>query len=445
MPSDNDLDPISALKQGHLHIHCPRLELTQNTPNAPGSYVGSGYIRQTDNGSIEFTIYVTEIINHSALLNATMHWQAGTIFSDADYYSLTANSYSGHTWSADRLPNPDVDYRQNPPRVTGKIDVLRCESKEVTQGHRIIMHFFEAIDIPCTTEIDTISQKFRGAKLDIGSANFCIRKLDSEIRVEISSEAPFAPYFHVRVVEALQYVLARSMPWRVLHLKAADDSIMELSSPRKQSANPMMGRPLIPNLPSEYLTFWRLFSKYLEYVTHENTTLSWHKCTAYLHNACEASANSRDAWTSGLCVSVEKVAGLLDYVEPSADGEQREKIQRVVARWLRRKGWNDSTVGQRANGLLGSLKHPRMKDRLDALVKSGHIDPAHIRIWGKLRNPSVHAGEGSAGSTEEWWSDIGAVTVLIYHMTFYLIGYTEWYTDYSQLNWPAARYPLSVS
>jgi hypothetical protein len=190
---------------------------------------------------------------------------------------------------------------------------------------------------------------------------------------------------------------------------------------------------------------WRLFGKYLEYVSTENETQRWHKCSGYPHNASEASANSMDAETIGLCVAVEKISGLVNYVEPDADRRQRLAVQRLVRRWLKCKRWSNTRVGQRAAGLLDSLIKPRLKDRLEALVQSGHVDPTHIRIWSKLRNPSVHAGVSIGENTaarQKWLNDIGAVTVLMYHLTFYLIGYAESYTDYSQHNWPSAPYPL---
>lgn len=173
----------------------------------------------------------------------------------------------------------------------------------------------------------------------------------------------------------------------------------------------------------------------------ENSTQSWHNCSYYLHNATEASANSADAFTIELCVSAEKISGLISYVEKSGEAEQKKKVQNVVCRWLRRKGWIDSAVGRRVTGLLSSLHHARMKDRLDDLVKAGMVDEQHLRRWGKLRHPGVHAGDGDTGGvlskgSQNWLDDIGAVTVLMYHLVFYLIGYRESYTDYSQRGWP---------
>jgi hypothetical protein len=190
---------------------------------------------------------------------------------------------------------------------------------------------------------------------------------------------------------------------------------------------------------------WRLFGKYIEYVSNDSYTILSRRCSRYLHNAREASANSIDAWTIGLCVAVEKLSRLVDYVEADADKWQRLAVQRLVRRWLKCKRWSNTRVGQRAIGLLSSLSDARLKDRLERLVQSGRIDQDHIGIWSKLRNPSVHAGGNIGDNTTErqkWLDDIGAVTVLMYQITFYLIGYTESYTDYSQQNWPSAPYPL---
>jgi hypothetical protein len=455
MVGESDQNLISALKRGHLNIHCSRMELAQNTSHQPVRYVGSGYIRQNGDGGIEFTIYATEIYNVDVVTTLYPFFggqHSGTVFHDDESYELTAKSYCGYEWTTERIFDPSVDWRQTPQRVSGNIRILRREGKAVIRDrpHRIIMHFFKDIDIPCPTVIEKTSRNLDGAVFDaVDGRHFRIQKLVDEIVVDIRSEVPFPPYFDVRVVEALSYVLAHSMSWRTLNTYNGDNDILELSSPHQQSTNPKLGRPLLANQLAELPMAWRLFGKYLEYVTRENTTPSWHTCSYYAHYACEASASSLEAWTIGLCVAVEKIAGLVNYVEPSADIDQTKKTSRLVRKWLKSKRWSDTRVGKRANGLLSMLNNPRVKDRLDALAKLGNVDPTHIKIWGKLRNPSVHAGESNVGETttkssQEWLDSLGAVTVLMYNLTFYLIGYAESYTDYSKPGWTSARYPLSA-
>jgi hypothetical protein len=453
MPSKSDDDPISALKRGDLNVHCSRMELVQNTADQPGRYIGNGYIRQNDDGVIEFTLYATEIPNveaYTRLLMSPMTGQAGTLFGEDQFYTLIATSYRGDTWKADRIYNFDFQTDVTTLRLYGRIDVLRRERKAVKRAplHRIIMHFFDDIDIPCWVVLETTSPTFDGAFFDAaGNKHFRIQKREGDIIVDISSEVAFSPHFDVRVAEALSYVLARSMLWRTLETHNGDDNILHLSSLPRQSSNPQLYRPLLGSQWEERPMVWRLFGKYLEYVSGENETPRWHKCSAYLHNAREASANSMDAETIGLCVAVEKLSGLVDYVEPDADRKQKLAVQRLVRRWLKCKRWSNTRIGQRVTGLLNSLSHPRLKDRLEGLVQSGNVDPAHIRKWSKLRNPSVHAGESIGDNTtarQKWLDDVGAVTVLMYHLTFYLVGYAESYTDYTQHNWPSAPYPLPL-
>jgi hypothetical protein len=449
MQTENDYDPVGALKQGRLHIHCFHMELSQNISTKPRKYAGSGYITQNVDGRIEFIIYANTFSNTDALteISSIFYAQPGTVIAHPEYYTLTAQSYLGYTWTTDRIITPSVRWHESVPRVSGDIQILHRSKREVVSGqaYRMRMVFFENVDFPCPL----MSDQFTGADfVALDDMHFRIQKLYNETIVEITSETSFPPYFDVRVIEALQFVLARSMSWRALTSTENNNEILQLATRPRQSVGVSLYRPLIGDHVNEFSMFWRLFSKYLEYVTRENSASSWHSCSYYLHIASEASANSADAFTIELCVSVEKISGLVNYVEASAEKEQKKRIQSTVCKWLRRKGWINSVVGQRVTGLLSSLHVTRMKDRLADLVKAGMVDNEHLKVWGKLRHPGVHAGDQDTGGvlskgSQDWLDDIGAVTVLMYHLVFYLIGYKEWYTNYSRRGWPSARYPLS--
>jgi hypothetical protein len=124
-------------------------------------------------------------------------------------------------------------------------------------------------------------------------------------------------------------------------------------------------------------------------------------------------------------------------------------------------------MGYMANAIFGHLRvHMNLQSRsghdptLPALIEfpegqraidlatADHPFFLNMPIW---RPPGVmlgaHAGEEIAENPiarQKWLDHIGAVTVFLYHLTFYLIGYAESYTDYSQHNWPSAPYPLPV-
>jgi hypothetical protein len=199
MPSESDYDPISALKRGDLNIHCSRMELVQNTSHQPGRYIGNGYIRQNDDGVIEFMLYATEIPNveaYTRLLMSPMSGQAGTLFGEDQSYTLTATSYRQDTWNAQRILNINFQTDITTLRLYGRIDVLRRERKAIKRNplHRIIMHFFDDIDIPCTVALETTSKTFDGAVFDaVGNKHFRIQTRDVDIIVDISREVVFPP------------------------------------------------------------------------------------------------------------------------------------------------------------------------------------------------------------------------------------------------------------
>src|SRR3984893_7372527 len=123
MQGENDYDPVGALKQGRLHIHCFQMELTQNASDHPRKYVGSGYITQNVDGGIEFIIYANTFFNTDVLtdISSVMHAPAGTIIPRPEYYTLSAQSYLGYTWTAERIVNPSVRWHETVPRVSGDI------------------------------------------------------------------------------------------------------------------------------------------------------------------------------------------------------------------------------------------------------------------------------------------------------------------------------------
>src|SRR5947209_5355320 len=131
------------------------MELVQNISDQPGRYLGNGYIRQNDDGGIEFTLYATEITNVKAftdLLLSPMVGQAGTLFREDESYTLTATSYRVHTWKADRILNLNFEWGRPPsptPRLYGNIDILRHETKAAIGDtpYRMLMHFFDVITI----------------------------------------------------------------------------------------------------------------------------------------------------------------------------------------------------------------------------------------------------------------------------------------------------------
>src|SRR5436190_1884822 len=108
----NPDEAIEAFRQGKLDFDCKRMVLTQRKKKGGERFGGKGYIRQLDDGTLTFKIYVTR---HNAKplghLEALYRTKAGEVHLDDLYYDLKATAHDGTKWSATRImPAPDWDF-----------------------------------------------------------------------------------------------------------------------------------------------------------------------------------------------------------------------------------------------------------------------------------------------------------------------------------------------
>ncbi|MBY9027747.1 hypothetical protein K7459_29255, partial [Pseudomonas fluorescens] len=200
-----------------------------------------------------------------------------------------------------------------------------------------------------------------------------------------------------------------------------------------------------------FLNGWRLFGVYLTYIVRQTKFENWNPCSGYVHNAQEASANSLDAWAIGLCVAVEGLASMIKLDEDKAEKKKREiekkrlkKLQEFIVKQVSSRQ-RLKAFAPRIGGLVGNLHALRAIDRMTWLAKRGGLDRKHIEAWKWLRNRGVHPsakGDIDIASVDfqEFLDELNRVTVLLYHIVFYLIGYRGPYTDYGLRNVPAGQY-----
>ena len=459
-------EAIAALKERRLNIDCVRMELVQETRDNPHRYVGSGCICQDKEGVITFKMYANEVTNTSMIghIQSVSVNRAGTLYGGSDFFTLTGIDYSGLAWGA-RNVLPEVEWSQPIPAtsarfpcISGKIYVLlRSPLAYPSQsGHSLTMRFFNEIDIPTThmsrTETTSGSREMSEMAQDYteffaANCHFYVRHLDGGIELEASSDTPFSPTFELRVEEALRFVLAYPVTWRVIINRGDGREQCRLSSERKASPNVALQRPLRCDRFEDIPSFWKLFGKYLEYVLENSDGSDWSKCSLHLNHALQASANSIDAWAIALCISIEGISSLVDWVEDPDSKARRVTVCRHVREWLGSTGWQDQALAMRVNGLLSMLGSPRVIDRLAHLVIQGKVSADHLRRWKALRNPGAHGSgptfDGSdAKAAQALLDDIRKVSSLMYHLCFHLIGYEGPFTNYAITGWPTGTYPL---
>ena len=459
----NPDETIEAFRQGKLDFDCKRMVLTQRRKKGGERFVGKGYIRQLDDGTLSFKLYVTR---HNAKplrhLEALHRTKAGEIHRDDLYYDLKATSHDGTQWNATRImPAPSWDFRDMSVIVSGKLqsiaapldrDFYKSQSK-----HYLRLHFFEEYELPLRrmSEIkdeDGTRWVSDHAEFDACGSQFMVRKRSGATTVEVTSEKKFPAAYDLRVQEAMQYTTAKTAIWRALVTSSRGGLRLELAMPWRKSSRTQFTQP-ISAVSSDFDSHvWKLFGKYLEYVATRTKGTYWNPVAYHLYNACEATANSVDAWAVGVSVAVEAVASLVALKSDRKKAAQIDRIQAAMKKWLAEQSFPEDHT-KRITGLVGALGARRPHDTMYALAETGHVEKTYIKAWQNLRNRHVHPKlkdleKPSPKDYQKLLDDIHRTEVLLRQLTFFLIGYEGPFTDYgvhSEHGFPSKQYPLQVT
>ena len=287
------------------------------------------------------------------------------------------------------------------------------------------------------------------AEFEALGSKFEVCKRGNDTIFEIQSETDFPEAFHLRVQEALQYLTAKPANWRArMEVKGAD-ICLELASPMRRSERTQFSPPLSPASSDFNGSGWRLFICFLNYVSVQTKNTHWNPIAYHLHNACEATANSVDAWAMGCSVAVEAVAGAVVRKQDVEGAKQVAELKTRMLRYLDTQTDLSEHMMERMKGLIGCLGQERVQDKMHDLAASGYIDLAYIKAWTSLRNRLVHPKikdlrKPSSLDMQKLLDLIHQVEVLLRQITFYLIDYTGPFTDYGVAGFPTKQYPLTL-
>jgi hypothetical protein len=214
-----------------------------------------------------------------------------------------------------------------------------------------------------------------------------------------------------------------------------------------RSSNTKLGPPTGLGHPGNLDYPWTLFSVYFEYIirTTPHSEMNW--CSYHLHNVCEASAGSIDAWAIELSVAVEGIADLVKRVTSPEEKKRLKSLKQSIVDYVSSHP-DFYNLAQRVAGALDILFHYRIQDRLKLLIDSGDIDGADVKAWAKLRNKQAHPKKVDLRDMavtdyhQRMLELINRTTVLMYHIIFYLVGYQGPFIDYGSPGYPLKDYPL---
>ncbi|MDE2514957.1 MAG: hypothetical protein KGL12_02920 [Rhodospirillales bacterium] len=450
-------ETIDAFRRGALDIDCKHMVLTQHMEGGE-SFEGQGYIRQADSGVLIFKIYVAR---HNAKplghFEAMFSGGAGTIYKDAAFYDLKATDYDGKLWTATRiLLEPYWDVSDMTVLAQGKMQSMTGRVGKPRHDHYLRLHFFEKYQVPLRQMSETEKHGHRyyvrdHTQFEICGAKIKVRQPESidDTIVELTSETPLPVAFDLRIQEAFQYLTARSAFWRARLWSHDEELHLELLSPRRKAARTQFGPPISPGSSYFLEHGWRLFEVYLAYVVQKTQGNDRNPVAYHLYNACEATANSVDAWAVGISVAVEAVTGLIDI---ASDGDRAEELTLYRTRalaWLTEQKDLSADIVSRAKGQINAMSNKRPQDTLYALAAMGRVEKNYINAWSYLRNRHVHPRpqdlkEPTLVDMQKLLDQIHRVEVLLRQLTFYLIDYQGPFTDYGEHDFPSKQYPLAV-
>jgi hypothetical protein len=319
------------------------------------------------------------------------------------------------------LPSAHWSQHSTNPIINGSILELSTEWPTSDAAHSLHLHFFDDVEIPL------MMNKFKFSALN---CDFVMEKLADEFVVKASSTEMLPPHFHMRIQEALRFLLGKSVAWRVLIHQNGTQQRFHLAAVIERSLVAHLNPPI--NQGVAYLAdSWRLFSQFLQYIINNTPSGSWNRCSYHLYNACHVSAGSIDAEAIGLSVAVEGIATLITHTVPTTEKERRKRLIKSAVDCISSQPCF-SDLADRVGGLLGMIQNTRPQERLASLIEKSHIDAAYVKAWKKLRDRHVHPGNVSfedrasiINHHQAMLDLINKTTVLMYQMIFFIIPYSS--------------------
>jgi hypothetical protein len=383
-----DIDEtIDAFRRGAVDLDCKKMVLSQHKEGGE-RFEGQGYIRQTPDGALIFKLYVAKFENAEPFghLKARFNAVGGKLHTDDMFYDLAAVGHDGTNWSAVRiLPAIHWDMTDSSALANGHMQSIVASLELPQRNHYLRLHFFEEHNVPLhfmsQTEKHGNEYWVRDrAEFEACGSKFQVRRREGsdDTVVELTSDAPFPTVFHLRIQEALQYITGKTAIWRVRLESETDKLVLELASPWRKSSRTQFSPPISPASIDFHQHGWSLFACYLAYVVEKTEGTHWNPVAYHLYNACEATANSVDAWAVGISVAVEAVVGLIKVPSDDTKSERLALFQQRMRECLTAQT-DFADLARRMDGLIAAMGNKRPQDTLYALARGASKRPTLMR------------------------------------------------------------------
>ena len=434
--------------EGRWKLDCPHMELSRPGAATP-EHVGPGWIEQVK-GALTFKLFATTPAKVEPMILTFGQGDAGKVVPPDNYYDLNATDCWGSRWHAIRiLPDENRNVSTGSHVFSGSLIAI-SQTREFDDAppnsflRLEVIHDIEFPALEWTIRTTAIGQQPRGesasrnaARLSFVDINILLIREEGRLTVEAASAQALPPHFEIRLVEALQFILARPIWWTLMEWRESKTAYVEVR--RFPTDEPAGHMPPAIQWRRQYdpTSFWRLCEVYLAYVSGE-TTADWHPVSAFLRLVIDATSGAWDARALALGVAVE---GILRAAFAEI-GFEREPLRAELERASNLIGQSD--LSPRTKELVGSainnMREFRPQTALHVLEALGAASAEEVRAWKRLRNRFAHAGQARDFTPQELCDLCYRVTTLLYRLVFTAIGYSGPYTNYGQYGWETAQH-----
>jgi hypothetical protein len=426
-------DELQAFANLQFVLECEEIRLRQLGTNKPRIVRGPGKIFQKSDGKLYFELQVKRGQLHLPRAEAL-----GEILPLATYYSLKTVDSLGREWKCAQA-HPEVP-KGRPGRsdiVCGEVFLLRGTRRQTPSPgtkHSVIGYVFSA------------GSRLHGVSFAMGSTQVQFTPGSDRMLVRANQEGrPLPASFGQRMLEALRFVTGALASWSVLIVAGPERTEISLNRIDRRALEALP--PIAENTTVSARATEDLFRCYLKYALREKRPLWLHRLSAEWGEVLRANGGSLQTQATIWCIVVEGLLALVVLgrrLGRIVDPAQRKRL-RVwrgrVLKYLEDRKCPDP-IRNRFRGATDRWLEPSTREVMKKLGSIGAVDGNLEKRWGRLRNPSAHADREGQGHEDALFRECMAVLALLYQLSFYLIGYEGYFSDYAAKGWPLRKYPL---
>lgn len=207
-----------------VEIDCLDIELKQNEADKPLIYRGAGSTTRTIDGRLELKMYCNNFNFFNHLQKSGTNYQLGALVDESSYFCLTAIDLKGQEWTSKRIHPLNYHSFSHGTILSAVLEEICCVQETLDDAEHAFLDlvFSGNIEIPCNTFTETsrklgeekkFSATYNAAQFLACGNTFILRKEQYSLHLRmISNTATLSENMDLRICEALQFVLAQSIP-----------------------------------------------------------------------------------------------------------------------------------------------------------------------------------------------------------------------------------------